>query len=107
MLSVVIGAAIAVTIPTVWLPVIGMLIPVLTAVVTRYRADSKAVPAAVAIIASGVVTVTQSLMDDTPDTTTTLLIGFLMVIGPAVGSYIGFWQPVVKINERAFPKSGI
>lgn len=106
MLSVVL-AAVIVAIPSMWLPVVGILIPFLTAVVTRYRADSSTVHAMIAIVASGVVVVVQALVDDVPDTATSLGIAFLMVIGPAIGSYLGFWQPVVHVNERVLPDKGI
>lgn len=106
MLSVIM-AVVAVTIPTIWLPVIGLLIPFLTAMVTKYRAHSSRVHAAVAIVASGLVVVVQALIDDVPDSFTSLLISFLMVIGPAIGSYLGFWQPVVHVNERVLPTKGI
>lgn len=101
-------AATTVVIPELWVPIVALFIPVFTAVVTRYRADSRLLQALVAVIASGVLAVISAVTDDVPgDTVQSLAIAFLTVFIPQLAAYIGFWQPVVQVNERLAPTKGI
>lgn len=106
MLSAIVATAVA--IPIGWGSVVALLIPLLTAMVTRYRGDTRLPQAVIAFVAAGAVTVVQLLLDDIPgDTVQQLVAGFLGVFVPMVASYLGFWQPIVKVNERVLPNKGV
>lgn len=95
-------------VPITWWSLIGFAIPILTAVVARYRDSNSAVHAVVAIAASAVVAALQSLVDDIPqDTFPSVVAVFLGVFIPAIASYIGFWKPVADINRKIAPDKGL
>lgn len=97
----------AVAIPITWASVVGLFIPILTAVFIRYRASTKLPQALFAFGASAAVATLQMLLDDIPnDTVASLLAGFLGVFIPAVASYLGLWQQL-KVNEKIAPNTGL
>lgn len=97
-----------VALPESWVVIVSLLIPVLTAIVSRYRGSTKVVQALVALVASGVLAAVGMLTDDVPnDTVGSIVTAFLVVFIPAVMSYLGFWKPVVDINQRMAPTKGI
>lgn len=94
--------------PLTWWSIIGLIIPVVTAFVVRYRASDKAPYAIAAIAASALVATLQGVLDDIPQRTFPAALAlFLGQFIPAIASYLGFWQPVVKINQKAAPNAGI
>lgn len=108
MLAIELASDAIVAIPIGWASVVALVIPVLTAIVTRYRAASRLPQAVVAFVASGALAVVQMLTDDMPnDTLQALVAGFLGVFVPMLAAYLGFWQPVAKVNERIAPDTGI
>lgn len=109
MLSTIVAVVVAtvITVPSVLIPLLATLIPVLTAVVARYRGSSKVAEALIAIVASGGLSVLSLVLDDTPgDTTTQLAVAFAVVLVTQLASYLTFWKPVVNINER-LSKTGV
>jgi TctA family transporter len=97
-----------VAIPLGWASIVALFVPVLTAVVTRYRDSNRAPQAIIAFTASGVLAVVQMLLDDMPnDSLLSILSGFLAVFIPMLASYIGFWQPVLDVNRKVAPDKGI
>lgn len=96
-----------VAIPIGWASIVALFIPVLTAVVVKYRQSTRAPQAIVAFAAAGALAVLQMLLDDVPnDTVASIAAAFLGVFIPMVASYIGFWQPVVDVNKRIAPNTG-
>ena len=94
--------------PVGWGSLVALFIPLLTALVTRYRAGTSRIHAIIAHVLSGVVAVLQMLTDDIPnDTWQSILAAFFGVIIPAVVSYLAVWQPVVQVNQRVLPEKGI
>jgi len=97
-----------VAIPASWWTLVALIIPVLVAIVAKYRESSSAVHAVIAIVASGLVAVLQMLIDDIPqDTFLSVLNTFLGIVIPAIAAYVGFWKPVVNINQKLGPDKGI
>lgn len=97
----------SVAIPINWASLIALLIPVLTAVITKCRAHTSAVHAVVAIVASALLTVVSMIITGAPVTVSQILATFLGVFVPAMAAYLGFWQPVTDINRKAAPDKGI
>lgn len=94
--------------PVGWGSLVALFIPLLTALVTRYRAGASRMHAIIALVLSGIVAVLQMLTDDIPnDTWQTILAAFFAVIIPAVISYLSVWQPVFQVNQRVLPDKGI
>lgn len=98
-----------VVIPITWASLLGAFaVPILTALVVRYRAGDSKVSAAVALFLSAVLAVIAMLTDDIPnDTVLSIVSGFLGVIVPAVVAYISVAQPIFKINQKLAPTKGI
>lgn len=98
-------------IPNAWVPVIvGLLLPVITALLVKAGA-SNTVRVAVGMVLAGVTAVlTQAIVDggDAVITWETLRL-FLLTYGVQVLTYLGFWQPVSKdtLNARVAPSFGL
>lgn len=97
----------AAALPLTWWSLIGLIIPVIVAISVKYRDNSQPLYAIVAIVAAALAATLQGVLDDIPQHNfPTIFALFLGQFIPAIASYLGFWQPVVKINERAAPNSG-
>lgn len=97
-----------VAVPINWASLVALLIPVLTAVVAKYRQDTKVVHALIALVASGLLAVVSMLTTaGVHYTVQQVFASFLGVFIPAIASYLGFWQPVTDINRKAVPAKGI
>ena len=94
--------------PVGWGSLVALVIPVVTAAVTKFREGNSKVHAVVALVLAGVVAVLQMLTDDVPnDTWQSVFATFLAVVVPAVVSYIAVWQPVADVNKTIAPNKGI
>lgn len=89
---------------TVVFPAAGALIvapflPLLVALVTKYRPSGQRLPQAIAaIVLSAVVTVVALLLDDDPDTLGSVVGTFAGVFAAQLGAYLGVWQNIGKAS---------
>lgn len=91
-----------------WVSLAAMFIPLITALVVRFRDDHNAIHAAVALILAAGLAVLRALTDGLPnDTVISLLTVFLSTFLPSLAAYYGFWKPVTQINARALPNVGL
>jgi hypothetical protein len=94
--------------PVGWGSLVALVIPLFTALVTKFREGNSKVHAAVALLLAGLVAVLQMLTDDIPnDTWQSVFATFLAVLVPAVVAYLAVWQPVADINKRIAPNKGV
>jgi hypothetical protein len=91
-----------------WVMLAGLFVPVITAAVTKYRADTSKYHALIAIALSAVLAVIAALTDDIPqDTLASIAQVFATAFIPALAAYLGFWQPVLNVNAKIAPDKGI
>jgi hypothetical protein len=98
-----------VAIPGSWATIVALFIPIVTALVTRWRAEgARGAQAAVALVLSALLAVWTLLADDVPnDTVLDVVAAFLGVFLPQLAVYLGVYKPIVHINARAAPDVGI
>jgi hypothetical protein len=98
-----------VVIPLSWASVVALFVPVVTALITRYRAEGNRAPqAVVAFVLSGLLAVWTLLGDDVPnDTVMDAVSAFLGTFVPQLAVYLGLWQPIAHLNARLGPNTGI
>lgn len=94
-----------------WLPLVSaIVVPFLTALVTRFRGDNTRVHAIVAIFLSAVLATIAALTDDVrQDTLWSLFLVFCLAFGPTLLSYLGVYQPLTqgRLNAKLAPTKGI
>jgi len=98
-----------VVISNAWVTVIvGVLLPLVTAVLVKAGASTK-VRAAAAILISGVAAVLTQLVVDGADAVLTWETArqFLLLYGVQFMTYLGFWKPVVEVQAKVLPEVGI
>jgi hypothetical protein len=83
-------------------------VPVLTAVVTKAAAPAK-VKAVVSIVLAAVATLVSSAVDGTGQAVLSgpMFTDWLVTTAVAVASYLGFYKPVLSINDRLIPRFGL
>lgn len=94
--------------PVYWTILTGLAIPFVVALFTKAATSTKT-KAVLAIVLAAVATIIEraSFADGTGVIDSAILLDALLVFGPQVLSYLGFWQPVVRVNERVAPNFGI
>lgn len=98
-------------IPNAWVPVlVGVVLPVVTALLVKAGASDK-VRVAVGIILAGLTTVLTQLAVDGQDAVVTweTVRLFLLTYGVQVLSYVGLWKPVTNgtLNQKVAPNVGV
>lgn len=92
-----------------WLDlVLKLLIPVAVALVTKANASARVKAVVSMILAAAVTLLTEARLDDGSallsfDTVQT----WALNLSVAVATYLGFWRPVVDVNDKAAPEVGI
>lgn len=94
-----------IVLPEIWVGVIAFLIPLATALSTKYAGST----AKKALVAGALVIAVAVLEQATADAftwegllTTALIAGITQVT-----AYVGFWKPIVDVNARALPEVGV
>lgn len=101
------GFGSTVVIPTTWASFVALFIPIVVAVVVRYRDSDKKVHVVVSLLLSGVLAAWTLLTDEVPnDTFLQVLAAFFGVIVPAVVSYLTVGK-ALKVNEKLAPTKGV
>lgn len=96
-----------VVIPFSWASFVALFIPVVTALVVRYRQSDKRVHIAVSLLLSAALAAWAALTDDVPDDTVlSVLSAFMGVIVPAVVSYLTAGK-ALHLNEKLAPTKGV
>jgi uncharacterized membrane protein YoaK (UPF0700 family) len=101
-----------IAVPELWVPAVALVIPVLTALVTRYRAPGQRLAYSfVSIVLAGVLAAVAALLDDVPDTIGGVATAFALAIVASVTSYALVWsganrEPGKGIDET-FARGGI
>lgn len=80
-----------VQIPDVWMPLAAALLPILSGLAVRSDGQNW-IRALIALVASGVLAVVETLNDGQPDTWETLAVTFLIAVVTFVGSYEGLMR---------------
>lgn len=92
--------------PVGWGSLVALVIPLLVALVTKYRQGNSTVHAIMSVAIAAVVAVLQMLTDDIPqDTWQMVFATFLGVIVPAVTAYLIYGKSQ-NINARIAPTKG-
>lgn len=94
--------------PIYWTVVVGLLLPVVVAALTKNRASSRT-RAVLAILGDAIaaIAIRATTVDGSGLIDQALIIDFAFLFVPTVASYVGFWQPVAQVNEKLAPNFGI
>jgi chromate transport protein ChrA len=86
----------------------GVIIPVLTAAITKINASDRVKQVVTILLAAVATLVAQATLDSGSAvfTVETLQTWFLTTV-VAVASYLGFWKRTVQVNAHVAPNSGI
>jgi hypothetical protein len=93
-----------IALPALWVPAVAAFIPVLTALITKYRAPGRRlVYSFVSIVLAGILAGVGALLDDVPDTIGGIATAVALAIVTSVTSYALIWSGAGKdgggINE--------
>ena len=88
--------------------ILTLAIPVVTALVTKATAPDR-VKAVVTIVLAAVVVLITRATDDTGQAVLSgaVFLSWLQTTAIAVASYLGFYKPVVNVNDRMLPSLGL
>lgn len=94
--------------PVYWSMLTGLAIPVVIALLTKETLPTKwkAVLGIVAAALSSVV-IRATTVDGSGVLDQALFVDTLLVFGPQVLSYVGFWKPVLDVNAKVAPNFGV
>lgn len=82
-----------IVLPPLWVPVVGSLIPVLTALVAKYRAPGqRLIYSVLGIVFAAVLATVAALLDDIPDTVGALATAFGISVATSVIAYLTVWS---------------
>lgn len=96
-----------VTLPVAWQTMFALFIPIVTALVVKFRGSDKRVHIAISLVLSSVLAVWALLADDVPnDTVLQIVSAFIAPITVAVTSYLTVGK-AVRVNERLAPNKGV
>lgn len=105
MLAITFGST--VVIPVAFQSIIALFVPVVVALVTRFRAGNTKVHAAVALVLTALLAVWALLADNVPnDTVLDVVAAFFGTIVPAVVAYLTVVRPT-NLNARLAPNKGV
>ena len=84
------------------------LMPLGVALATKARLDAKWKSLITLILSAVIVLVRRSQVDGGAAVISTqVAFDWAVTTGVAVLSYLGFWQPVLNVNEKALPEQGL
>ena len=92
--------------PEVWLPAVAAFIPVLSAFAVSQDGTNRQ-RAAIAVIASGALAATETIVSGNTFTLEQLAISGLTAIVTQLALYASLWGPIVNVNALVAPKFGI
>lgn len=96
-----------VVLPVAWQTMLALFVPIVTALVVRFRGSDKRIHVVVSLVLSGVLAVWALLADDVPnDTVLQIAAAFIAPISLAVVSYLTAGK-ALAVNERLAPNKGV
>jgi putative effector of murein hydrolase LrgA (UPF0299 family) len=96
-----------VVLPVAWQTILALFVPIVTALVVKFRGSDKKIHILVSLVLSGALAVWALLADDVPnDTVLQIMSAFIAPIVVAVTSYLTVGK-AIAVNEKLAPNKGV